>query len=159
MINRISYLLALAVLFAVEAMAQSPSAKSVWVKGHVFEDKNNNGMQDKGEKGLSKVLISNGVHVISSDSRGAYAFEAEVGQSIFSIHPSAYQYANANKIGNANAYYLNPNNHISDTLVYNMPLQKGKVYQQILILRQLEMFRLVIKKNSDLQLKVFFGAS
>lgn len=126
MINRISYLLALAVLFAVEAMAQSPSAKSVWVKGHVFEDKNNNGMQDKGEKGLSKVLISNGVHVISSDSRGAYAFEAEVGQSIFSIHPSAYQYANANKIGNANVYYLNPNNHISDTLVYNMPLQKRK---------------------------------
>lgn len=126
MIKRISYLLALGLLFATEAMAQSPSAKRIWVKGHVFEDKNNNGIKDKGEKHLSKMLISNGVDIISSDSRGAYGFEAEVGQSIFSIHPSAYQYSKANKIGNANAYYLNPSKNISDTLVYDMPLQKRK---------------------------------
>jgi hypothetical protein len=44
----------------------------------VFEDKNQNGIQDEGEKGLSEVLVSDGFNVATTDEQGHYELELRV---------------------------------------------------------------------------------
>lgn len=126
MIKKISIIWILGLLFVIKVTAQVAVAKKVLIEGHAFEDKNNNGLLDKGEKRLSKIRVSNGIDVICTDKTGAYSFEAKIGQSIFSITPSEYVWAKEKKIGNAHAYYLNPNYTIPDTLVFDIPLRKRK---------------------------------
>ena len=43
---------------------------TVWLEGCVYEDSNQNGIQDKGEKGIPEIPISNGDTVLLADKRG-----------------------------------------------------------------------------------------
>ena len=40
--------------------------------GRVFEDRNWNGVYDKGDKLLPKVAVSDGLHVVQTDAKGTY---------------------------------------------------------------------------------------
>lgn len=41
--------------------------------GHVYVDNNNNGIFDKGEKGLSGVLVSDGLNVVKTANDGSFS--------------------------------------------------------------------------------------
>jgi hypothetical protein len=59
------------------------------VKGIVFEDHNANGIKDIEEKGLSDILVSNGLTVTITDETGNYLLPRE-GDFIFITTPSNY---------------------------------------------------------------------
>ncbi len=51
------------------------SAQNI-AKGYVFEDRNNNGIKDSNEAGISNVAVSNGVQVVLTNNKGEYQLPA-----------------------------------------------------------------------------------
>jgi len=69
---------------------EPPKAQdNFWIKGMVFDDSNTNGKMDEGEKGISKVSVSNGLTVSVTDKSGNYLLPRE-GHFIFITVPSDY---------------------------------------------------------------------
>ncbi len=66
------------------------SAQNV-AKGYVFEDKNNNGIKDNNETGISNIAVSNGIQVVLTDNKGAYQLPAGEENIFFVIKPSGYR--------------------------------------------------------------------
>ena len=63
-----------------------------WIEGCVYEDGNQNGIQDKGEKGISGIAISNGDTVLLADKQGHFRIRLSKGNSIFPILPNNIVY-------------------------------------------------------------------
>jgi hypothetical protein len=57
-------------------------------KGHVFHDKNENRVMDKGEEGIAGVLVSNGTALVQTDKDGAYGIPVSDDAIVFVIKPS-----------------------------------------------------------------------
>src|SRR5687768_16867451 len=74
-------------------------------KGIVFEDKNLNGRQEKGEGGIKGIAVSNGLDVVLSDERGRYALPIGKDDIIFAIKPSGYQFS-LSKENLPQSYYI-----------------------------------------------------
>ncbi|MFJ3708057.1 MULTISPECIES: outer membrane protein assembly factor BamB family protein [unclassified Streptomyces] len=60
-------------------MAPRP-ARHATVQGTVFDDKNGNGTQGKGEHGLAGVSVSDGAVIVRTDRNGHYTFSADLNQ-------------------------------------------------------------------------------
>ena len=58
------------------------------IEGCVYEDGNQNGIRDKGEKGISGIAISNGDTVLLADKQGHFRIRLSKGNSIFPILPN-----------------------------------------------------------------------
>ena len=111
--------LGLGILFSSSLQAQV-------IQGRVFLDKNANQVQDKGEKGIARVWVSNGLDLVPTDKQGRFQIEAEPGQSIFPILPSGYGFTleDPKYRGNAGFYYLDPQKQYGDTLALNFALKQ-----------------------------------
>lgn len=60
--------------------------------GHVFIDKNKNGIFDKGEKPLKGVSVSDGLHVVQTDKNGSFTLPGHTKERfIFITTPSGYR--------------------------------------------------------------------
>jgi 3',5'-cyclic AMP phosphodiesterase CpdA len=59
-------------------------------KGFVFEDKNRNGVFDKDEQGIEKVLVSNQKEVVLTDKKGRYSIPVDEESTIFITKPANY---------------------------------------------------------------------
>ena len=71
------------------ACAQIPSCV-----GTVFEDGNDNGRRDPGERGLPGIRISDGERIVRSGTDGRYAGSGfESGRTVFAIKPAGYRFA------------------------------------------------------------------
>lgn len=77
-----------------------------WIEGCVYEDGNQNGIQDKGEKGISGIAISNGDTVLLADKQGHFRIRLSKGNSIFPILPNNWTLL-SNQIVNSGFYYWN----------------------------------------------------
>lgn len=77
-------LLAACVLFA-GITAHGESAVGV-----VYNDANGNGLRDSHERGVRKVLVSNGVDVVATDKTGRYALSVENDTIVFVIKPRGW---------------------------------------------------------------------
>ncbi|MBR4883554.1 MAG: hypothetical protein IKU18_06715, partial [Bacteroidales bacterium] len=61
--------------------------------GAVFVDANGNGVKDKGEKGLSGVVVSDGFTLVKSDSRGEFSIKlADRARFVTLYTPSGYRH-------------------------------------------------------------------
>lgn len=60
--------------------------------GRVFADANGNGRFDAGESPLAGVIVSDGVELVRTDARGAYALPAVDGRTTFVVKPSGYAF-------------------------------------------------------------------
>lgn len=106
--------------------------------GRVFEDKNNNGVLDKGEKALKSVAVSDGLNVVQTKADGTFTLPGHARERfIFITTPSGYKTANKHyrKVEGKTGYYefgLQPYNdgkiakdgshqfvHIADTEIFN----------------------------------------
>ena len=82
------YVCVLSCMVAVDALAA--------YTGHVFVDKNGNGVFDKGEKTLSGVMVSDGLNVVKTERDGSFALPGhEKERFIFITTPSGYRTNNA----------------------------------------------------------------
>lgn len=61
------------------------------VSGIVFLDANKNGIHDNGEIGLTDILVSNGVDIISTSEEGRFVLERVGHLPVFLIKPRGYQ--------------------------------------------------------------------
>jgi len=112
--------LAFCVFFIVNGYSQDLNTVHN-IHGSVFLDKNKNGVIDKNERGLKNILISNGVDIVKTDSKGGYQIPLKNGQSLFPILPSTYKLTgktNSNII-NANYYYFHPDSAVNITNSFN----------------------------------------
>ncbi|MGQ8337371.1 calcineurin-like phosphoesterase C-terminal domain-containing protein [Sunxiuqinia sp. A32] len=83
--NLAIFILTTLIISSIQTIAQSV------VKGVVFEDLNQNSTQDRKEKGIAGVAVSNGVDVVQTDDNGEYQLKVSNDQIIFVIKPSDYQ--------------------------------------------------------------------
>ena len=75
------------------------------VGGTVFEDRNQNGVQDKGERGVKGVPVTNGDTIVVTDKQGHYELPYVEGNSLFPILPADYTMF-ASRVVNAGFYYM-----------------------------------------------------
>ncbi len=80
-----------------------------FVKGIVFEDKNQNNKFDKSEKRLSNVQVSNGKQVVSTNDKGEYQIEIDNETILFVIKPTNYKVP-TNEFNQPQFYYINKPN-------------------------------------------------
>lgn len=60
--------------------------------GHVYVDKNKNGVFDKGEKPMSGVKVSDGLNVVETAADGSFTLPGHAGERfIFITTPSGYK--------------------------------------------------------------------
>ncbi|MDR0612509.1 MAG: hypothetical protein LBG45_03315 [Dysgonamonadaceae bacterium] len=85
------------VVMTLPAFTQSRAVSSVsarsFVTGTVYEDLNRNGRQDRKEKGIAGVAVSNGTDVSLTDASGQYRLPAGDDFIAFVVKPSGYQTA------------------------------------------------------------------
>lgn len=72
------------------ALALIPSMLRAECDSRAFIDANRNGVFDQGERGLSGVGVSDGEHIVRSDSDGRYRLAAAPGKTLFIIKPAGY---------------------------------------------------------------------
>lgn len=76
-------------------------------QGFVYNDRNGNGVFDKGEYGIAGVAVSNGIDIVRTDSKGGYVLNCKLPVSVFPILPSGYRFADkSGKIPNSNFRYI-----------------------------------------------------
>lgn len=66
------------------------AAQADVARGTVFEDRNGNGEQDRGERGIQGVSVSNGIDVVTTDKRGYYEIELPAESILFVSKPADY---------------------------------------------------------------------
>ena len=71
------------------------------ISGLVFNDRDGNGRQDDGEKGLKGILVSNGDTIVVTGKDGRYELPAVEGSGVMPILPSNYTMAGS-RVVNAN---------------------------------------------------------
>ena len=74
-------------------------------RGHVFHDKNGNGIFDRNESGVRRVAVSNGREVVSTDARGQYALPVSNDTILFVIKPRGWTTA-LDDDGISRGYYV-----------------------------------------------------
>ncbi len=59
--------------------------------GVVFDDRNRNSSQDRGERGIPGVQVSNGRQVVTTDAKGGYELPVDDNTNVFVTQPAGYQ--------------------------------------------------------------------
>ncbi|MCP4639682.1 MAG: metallophosphoesterase [bacterium] len=85
--NAISMCAAMATVVCVLATA---SAQAETARGVVFNDKNGNGLRDRGESGVKNVCVSNGRDVVKTDRKGRYALTVGDDTILHVIKPTGW---------------------------------------------------------------------
>ncbi|MGY6531960.1 calcineurin-like phosphoesterase C-terminal domain-containing protein [Glycocaulis sp.] len=62
-----------------------------YIRGVVFEDLNGDGIHQRGEPGVERVLVSNGLDVVMTDREGAYMLPVREDMDLFVIQPSGWR--------------------------------------------------------------------
>ncbi|WP_277453550.1 calcineurin-like phosphoesterase family protein [Janibacter sp. DB-40] len=59
--------------------------------GVVFDDRNRNSSQDRGERGIPGVQVSNGRQVVTTDAKGGYELPVDDNTNVFVTQPAGYE--------------------------------------------------------------------
>lgn len=94
-VQRTPYFWMLVVAFAMPLQAFSTD-----LSGVIFEDSNRNGIQDKTEKGLRDIPVSNGDTVVLTDALGRYRLPLAGARSVFPILPARYALTDSSLLRN-----------------------------------------------------------
>ncbi len=65
----------------------APGENEILAEGYVFHDANENGVRDKGEKGIKGVAVSNGEDVVITNEAGYYGVPVDDDAIIFCVKP------------------------------------------------------------------------
>ena len=95
------------IIIALASLSCTVRAQSF--SGTVFIDRNQNGRQDKGERGIKGVPVTNGDTIVVTDKQGRYELPYAEGNSLFPILPADYTMSGS-RIVNANFSYMKEGN-------------------------------------------------
>ena len=70
--------------------AIAPAEGEKQAKGFVFHDENENLQMDEGEKGISGVVVSNGIDVVVTDNNGYYGLPVTDDAALFVVKPAEW---------------------------------------------------------------------
>ncbi len=87
-------------------------------KGTVFNDTNENGILDEGERGIPGVFVSNGVDLVQTDGSGAYSIPVSDDAIIFVIKPRDWM-TPVNEDNLPRFYYIHKPNGSPDNYTYD----------------------------------------
>src|SRR5690242_2613191 len=95
--------------FIILAVFCSRAVSAISVSGYVYHDKNNNGIKDKGEEGISGVAISDQFDVVQTNADGRYQIDSKGYGFIFISVPDGYKASRSyyQKTGDATQGTLN----------------------------------------------------
>ncbi len=62
------------------------------VSGIVFHDRNNNGLFDKGEKGIPNVMVSNQLDVVKTNRKGEFSISLEAPATLYVTKPAGWRF-------------------------------------------------------------------
>ncbi len=68
-----------------------PDARRLPLSGTVFDDRDGDGRQGRGEPGIPDVAISNGRDLTTTDAAGRYRIPTSPGQTVFAIKPAGWR--------------------------------------------------------------------
>lgn len=68
-----------------------PDEDQTMIDGVVFDDRNRNSTQDRGERGIKGVTVSNGREVVTTDAKGRYELPVDDNTNVFVTQPAGYQ--------------------------------------------------------------------
>jgi len=80
-------------IFAISLIIGTIAAAQMQANGIVFNDKNGNGVRDGKEKGVGKVLVTNGRDVAATDSKGRYTIPVDNDTVISVVKPRGWRTA------------------------------------------------------------------
>jgi C terminal of Calcineurin-like phosphoesterase/N terminal of Calcineurin-like phosphoesterase/Calcineurin-like phosphoesterase len=87
-------------IFSISFILLLMYTADVWasenIKGLVFFDINNNGIQNSNEQGIKDVLVSNGIDIVKTDQKGNFNLKRVGHLPVFLIKPSGYQLSTSN---------------------------------------------------------------
>jgi len=89
----------------MSVFSMEPSASTPIVIGTVFDDRNGNGVQDKGEKGLKNIPVCNGDTIVVTNRDGRYVLPVADGCTVFPILPADYTLPTS-RVVNAGFHYV-----------------------------------------------------
>lgn len=131
------YIIFLLLLLTPELKAQS----NVSIRGIVYYDKNENGLQDKDEAGMAGVTVSDQVQVVVSDAQGRYEIRSSKGYGFVLVtSPDGYtSNPGWQKIAPTNDFALTKKNtstsfsfiHASDTHISDKSLDRMEKLREI----------------------------
>lgn len=75
----------------VHVVPATADSDSTTLRGVVFDDRDRDSVQDKGERGIPGVTVSNGRDVVTTDAKGAYEIEAFDNMTVFVTQPRGFQ--------------------------------------------------------------------
>lgn len=89
------------------------------VQGRIFLDRNENGLLDRGEKGLSGIPVSNGDTIIFTAKDGRFSLAVLPNTSLFPILPATLE-STGSVIGNSNFVYFTDEDLMSTDIVFGV---------------------------------------
>ena len=72
-------------------LMSAANADAQTLSGTVFDDRDGDGLQGRGESGIADVALSNGRALVSTDARGRYRLPVSPGQTVFVIKPAGWR--------------------------------------------------------------------
>ena len=118
------YLFTIVYVFIFGSALRAQVSDPIIIRGTIFNDKNKNGIQDRSERGIRHVPVSNGREIVYTDRKGQYSISALPGQSVFPISPKGYGLLRDtnHSVLNAAFSYLDPLLTYSEDSIINFAL-------------------------------------
>ena len=86
MMNRLAFSIIVAIICAFPLLDAQ-----VQLSGSVFHDKNKDGIQNSGEKGIKDIPVSNGRDIVLTDRKGLFHIVSDSNDVIFIMQPSGWK--------------------------------------------------------------------
>lgn len=110
----------ISILFVIFLILAPIKATQV-IKGVVFEDVNKDGIQQRNEKSLQNILISDGDTIVKTDIKGMYSLKVSGNSVVFPILPGDFTLAGNNIISGS---FFRVKTESTELLTHNFPLQR-----------------------------------
>ena len=81
----------LAAALLATSLSAHAQAERLCHDASVFEDRNGNGLRERGERGIPGVKLSDGVRIVVTDRGGRYSLPPLSGRTLFLIKPAGYR--------------------------------------------------------------------
>ncbi len=108
----------------------SPDENEIMAKGYIYDDANENGIRDEGERGIKGVAVSNGEDVVITNNEGYYGLPVDDDAIIFCIKPRDWM-TPINEENIPQFFYIHKPNGSPDDFEYDGVAATGDLPEEV----------------------------